>query len=65
MARAMSDNDRDDRRLTGERPGMNDNLVGPSFRDGPDRTPRSAKVLLFEVAPFLVLAGVVIFFATR
>jgi hypothetical protein len=61
----MSQDDRTDRRQLGERPGMNDNPLGPAFRDGPARTPRSAGALLLEVVPFLALAGVVVFFASR
>jgi hypothetical protein len=61
----MTDDDRTDRRPLGERPGMNDNPVGASFRDGPRTTPASTGALLMEVVPFLVLAAVVVLVAGR
>jgi hypothetical protein len=61
----MTDENRTDRRPLGERPGMNDDLLGASFRDGPRRTPASARTLLLQGVPFLVLVGVVVFFASR
>jgi hypothetical protein len=60
----VTDEDRTDRRPLGERPGMNDNPLGASFRDGPRSTPAPARTLL-QVVPFLVLAGVVVLVASR
>lgn len=56
----MPDDDRTDTRTLGERPGTNDTPLGPSFRDGPARTPRSTRALLGEAVPFLLLAAVVV-----
>ncbi|WP_282944057.1 hypothetical protein [Cellulomonas endometrii] len=56
--------DRTDRRLPGERPGVNGNPLGASFRDGPRRTPASAGALL-TIVPFLVLVAVVVLVAGR
>ncbi len=56
----MPDDDRTDARALGERPGTNDSPLGPSFRDGPARQPRSARSLLAESVPFLLLAAVVV-----
>lgn len=56
----MPDDDRTDTRTLGERPGTNDAPLGPSFRDGPPRTPRSAAAALAEAVPFLLLAAVVV-----
>ena len=57
---AVPDDDRTDTRTLGERPGTNDAPLGPSFRDGPPRTPRSAAAVLAEAVPFLLLAVVVV-----
>jgi hypothetical protein len=61
----MTDEDRTARGPLGERSGVNDNPLGASFRDGPRRTPASARTLLLQGVPFLVLAGVVVLFASR
>lgn len=48
-----------DRRQPGERPGLNGDPLGPSFRDGPRRTPATVRQVLGAGLPFVVLAVVV------
>jgi len=51
-----------DVRGIGERPGMNQNPLAPSFRDGPRTTPASTRSLLLGAAPVVVVAlGVLVF----
>jgi hypothetical protein len=48
-----------DRRQPGERPGLNGDPLGPSFRGGPRRVPATVREALTAGLPFLVLAVVV------
>lgn len=63
----MGENEREqepwrDERGIGERPGMNQNPLAPSFRDGPRTTPASTRSLLLGAAPVVVVAlGVLVF----
>lgn len=51
-----------DVRGIGERPGMNQNPLAPSFRDGPRTAPASTGSLLLGAAPVVVVAlGVLVF----
>lgn len=43
----------------GERPGANQNPLGPSFNDGPHRTPTSMKGALLGLIPAAVIAAAV------
>lgn len=59
----MSDHEHDrntarDERSVGERPGINQNPLGPSFRDGPASTPASNKQMLMGLIPIAVIAVV-------
>lgn len=61
----MPDQDPPDDRPIDMHPGIGANPMAPAFRDGPRREPRSARSLVLEIVPFLVLVGVVVFFASR
>lgn len=63
-----SEDDRDagdDERGLGERPGMNQSPLGPSFRDGPRRSPASTGSLLLGAVPAAIIALVVLYLQVR
>lgn len=46
----------EDRRSIGERPGINQNPLAPSFRDGPRSAPASYRSILMGLLPVAVIA---------
>jgi hypothetical protein len=59
------DEHRRDEPAPGELPGINGSPTGASFRDAPQREPRSWGAVLLTALPPLVLAAVVLVVATR
>ncbi len=64
----MAERDHDvgrDERGFGERPGVNQNPLSPSFRDGPRTTPASTRSLLLGLVPVVVIGLVLAFVFLR
>lgn len=59
------DEHRQDEPASGQLPGISGSPTGASFREPPQREPRSWRALLLATLPPLALAAVVLVVATR